>query len=201
MGTQHIALLGDSVFDNKVYVAPAPPVIEHLKKLIPTPWKATLCAVDGHTTVDIRGQIPKVPADASHLFVSVGGNDALRYLNLLSDLTKPGPILLRELSKAAQAFRANYAAAVAQVHGLSKPTWLCTIYNGNLGPELAEAAACAVAVFNDAIYSVAHERHLPVIELRNVCNQPSDYANPIEPSSNGGQKIARAISELATGPA
>jgi len=26
-----------------------------------------------------------------------------------------------------------------------------------------------------------------------VCSEPSDYANPIEPSSVGGEKIARAI--------
>jgi hypothetical protein len=32
-----------------------------------------------------------------------------------------------------------------------------------------------------------------VIDLRLVCTEPADYANPIEPSSGGGEKIARAI--------
>jgi hypothetical protein len=32
-----------------------------------------------------------------------------------------------------------------------------------------------------------------VIELRLVCSEPEDYANPIEPSVQGGAKIARAI--------
>jgi hypothetical protein len=39
---------------------------------------------------------------------------------------------------------------------------------------------------------------LPVIDLRSICNRPEDYANPIEPSSIGGEKIARAIVALVT---
>jgi hypothetical protein len=38
-----------------------------------------------------------------------------------------------------------------------------------------------------------------VIDLRAVCTYPEDYANPIEPSSVGGEKIARTIAGLATG--
>ena len=34
---------------------------------------------------------------------------------------------------------------------------------------------------------------LPVSDLRLVCDDPADYANPIEPSVRGGGKIARAI--------
>lgn len=32
-----------------------------------------------------------------------------------------------------------------------------------------------------------------MIELRAICREPCDYANPIEPSDEGGRKIARAI--------
>ncbi|HXE56522.1 MAG TPA: hypothetical protein VNK43_00835 [Gemmatimonadales bacterium] len=40
---------------------------------------------------------------------------------------------------------------------------------------------------------MAFERGLGVVDLRTVCADPADYANPIEPSSVGGAKIARAI--------
>jgi hypothetical protein len=70
---------------------------------------------------------------------------------------------------------------------------VCTIYNGNLEQDLAEAAKAAVAVFNDKIYAAANEKNVRVIELRSICKQPEDYANPIEPSGLGGEKIARAI--------
>jgi hypothetical protein len=44
------------------------------------------------------------------------------------------------------------------------------------------------------ILRVALDHGLGIIDLRSVCDQPTDYANPIEPSSAGGAKIARAIS-------
>lgn len=37
-----------------------------------------------------------------------------------------------------------------------------------------------------------------MIELRALCTRPEDYANPIEPSSIGGEKIARAIARVVT---
>jgi hypothetical protein len=48
-------------------------------------------------------------------------------------------------------------------------------------------------MFNDVILRVAFELELNVIDLRLICNQKSDYANPIEPSGQGGSKIAKAI--------
>jgi hypothetical protein len=49
---------------------------------------------------------------------------------------------------------------------------------------------------NDAILRVAFEHALAVIDLRFVCSAPEDYANPIEPSSEGGAKIAMAIERV-----
>lgn len=70
---------------------------------------------------------------------------------------------------------------------------MCTIYNGNLGPSQARAARMALTMFNDVIVRYALEHRLALIDLRLVCSDPADYANPIEPSGRGGQKIARAI--------
>ena len=190
---EHLVLLGDSIFDNKSYVGESPDVIGHLRELIPANWSATLCAVDGDTTSGIERQLTKVPKDATCLFVSVGGNDALINVHLLSDMTRSGPVLLDELSRIADAFHKNYYNAIDHVCRLRKPTCVCTIYDGNLEADVAPAAKAAVAVFNDKIYSVANERHLAVIELRRICNQPDDYANFIEPSALGGKKIAKAI--------
>jgi hypothetical protein len=36
-----------------------------------------------------------------------------------------------------------------------------------------------------------------VVDLRLVCGEPADYANPIEPSGRGGLKIARAVARAA----
>jgi hypothetical protein len=47
--------------------------------------------------------------------------------------------------------------------------------------------------FNDVVLRTAFEHSLDVIDLRAVCNRACDYANPIEPSGEGGRKIAHAI--------
>jgi len=54
-------------------------------------------------------------------------------------------------------------------------------------------------VFNDVILRVGAEFHLSIIDLRFICISPADYANPIEPSSAGGAKIARAIVRSISG--
>jgi hypothetical protein len=48
-------------------------------------------------------------------------------------------------------------------------------------------------MFNDVILRVAFEHHASVIDLRLVCSDKRDYANAIEPSGQGGMKIAKAI--------
>jgi hypothetical protein len=58
---------------------------------------------------------------------------------------------------------------------------------------VAALACVALVFFNDVILRSAYERGVGVIDLRVVCTEPSDYANPIEPSGTGGLKIARAI--------
>ncbi|RLM52801.1 SGNH/GDSL hydrolase family protein, partial [Halobellus sp. Atlit-31R] len=65
-------------------------------------------------------------------------------------------------------------------------------------PGLAPGLRAALAPFNDVILREAVLRHLPVLDLRLVCAQASDFASvsPIEPSAQGGGKIAAAIGEL-----
>ena len=53
-------------------------------------------------------------------------------------------------------------------------------------------------VFNDVILRAGFEFGLPIIDLRFICSVADDYANPIEPSSIGGAKIARAIVNLTS---
>ena len=43
----HIALLGNSVIDNKAYVGRGPDVAEQVRNLVPNEWKVTRLAIDG----------------------------------------------------------------------------------------------------------------------------------------------------------
>ena len=190
---EQIVLVGDSVFDNQTYVGDDPDVIAHLRGMMPKDWTATLCAVDGSTTETLPAQVGRIPKDATYIVASVGGNDALGHLALLFDDTQSGASLLQSLAEIGEDFAGSYNRAILGLQALGKPMCLCTIYNGNLAEELSGPAQAAVAVFNDKIYMVANELGLPVLELRRICTEPSDYANPIEPSSKGGAKIAKAI--------
>ena len=72
----HVVLLGDSIFDNASYVPGGPDVTQHLRRALPG-WRVTLLAVDGAVVDDVARQLQALPADATHLVVSAGGNDAL----------------------------------------------------------------------------------------------------------------------------
>ena len=56
-------------------------------------------------------------------------------------------------------------------------------------------AVAGLTAFNDRIIRAAFARGLPLLDLRLICTEEGDYANPIEPSARGGEKIARAIAE------
>lgn len=190
----HVALLGDSIFDNAAYTGMEPDVVQHLRSILPSGWKASLLALDGSVTSDLSSQVREVPADASHLVVSIGGNDALMNSDLLALPVDSTAEALELFHQRMEAFESNYRPAIEEVLELGRPTTLCTIYNGNLpDPEQARHVRIALAIFNDVILRTAFELSLPAIELRLVCNEPADYANPIEPSGHGGRKIAMAI--------
>jgi hypothetical protein len=191
----HVVLLGDSIFDNAAYTGGAPDVVSHLRGLLPAAWMATLCAVDGATTAGLEAQLKRVPADASHLVISIGGNDALSNRDLLSLRVTSSAQALETIASRIAVFERAYRAAIEAAMMLDRPTALCTIYNGAL-PEGAEAARMGLTFFNDVILRTAIDRRLDAIELRSICCEPSDYANPIEPSGQGGLKIAHAIARL-----
>ncbi len=190
----HVVLLGDSILDNGAYTGSGPDVITQLRALLPEGWTATLLAIDGNIAEDLVAQASRVARGASHLIVSAGGNDALRHRALLDAPAHSAADVLDELAEVAAGFEADYRAGLDAVLAKGLPTTLCTIYNGN-APDLAfqRRAMTALTLFNDVILRMAFENGLSVIDLRYVCTEAADYANPIEPSSRGGAKIARAI--------
>ncbi|HSY41207.1 MAG TPA: GDSL-type esterase/lipase family protein [Polyangia bacterium] len=193
MARRHVVLLGDSIFDNASYTGGAPDVISHLGAGLPAGWRASLLAVDGSVTDDLREQIEEVPADATDLILSIGGNDALSNIDILGLPVSSTAEALEIFGERASAFRSSYVAALDLLLALGRPTTVCTIYEGNLQPQIAGRARVALTFFNDVILRAAFERSVDLIDLRLVCTEASDFANPIEPSGSGGAKIARAI--------
>jgi GDSL-like Lipase/Acylhydrolase family len=148
----HVVLLGDSVFDNKAYVAGGPDVIAQLRARLPTGWRASLAAVDGAVTADVARQLGRVPHEATHLVVSVGGNDALRQEPVLGEPARSVGEGLARLGTVAGRFRQDYRAMLAGVLARRLPTALCTIYDPRFpDPLRRRLALIGLALFNDAI--------------------------------------------------
>jgi hypothetical protein len=192
----HVVLLGDSIFDNAAYVAGAPDVVRQVRQRLSQGSKATLAAVDGSKIGDVRRQLRRVPADATHLVVSVGGNDALGSSDFLSAPARSAAEALSSLADIGDTFERGYLAMLTDVLAHELPTAICTIYYPRF-PDVAlqKVAVAALAVFNDCIVRAAFAHGLPLLDLRLICTEEADYANSIEPSARGGEKIARAIVE------
>src|SRR4051812_19489670 len=108
----HVVLLGDSIFDNAAYVPGGPSGIEHLRRMLPSPWKATLLALDGAKTSSIERQLDRLPDDATHLVLSVGGNDALLAAGNLFSLEASS---VRDALGHASVMRDEFSASYRQV--------------------------------------------------------------------------------------
>ena len=189
----HLVLFGDSTLDNGAYVRGGPDVAAQLAGLVPPDWRVTLAAVDGARADDVPRQVAAAPADATHLVLSVGGNNALAHADILNRPARTSAEVLGALADARDAFEVAYRGALDAVLAPGLPTVACTVYNGNLAQPAGRLAVVALTVFNDVILRAAVQRGVPVVELRLVCTDPDDYANPIEPSVAGGAKIARAL--------
>ncbi len=197
----HVVLLGDSIFDNGAYVRRGEPdVVAQVQAKLPGDAKATLCAVDGAVTTGVERQLARLPSDATHLVVSVGGNDALRSSGLLREQARSVAEVIAKFAAVQDEFARNYRAMLDAVLNRRLPTAVCTIYDARFpDPQEQRLVVTALSIFNDVITREAFTRRLHLIDLRLICNEPDDYANPIEPSAKGGEKIAGVIAQVAAG--
>lgn len=196
----HLVLLGDSIFDNAAYVAGGPSVIVQLSAGLAKGWAATLCARDGSYVGDVAAQLRGMPEDATHLVVSAGGNDAIDRIGILAARVRSVAEAVDRLDEVGREFDRRYRTMLRKVLDRRLPTAVCTIYDPRFPDRtLQRLARTGLAVFNDGILRSAFRAGLPVLDLRFVCTEDADYANPIEPSVRGGEKIAHGVVRLAVG--
>lgn len=191
----HVVLLGDSIFDNLKYVQPEPDVVSQLREVLPAGWKASLRAVDGAVTNDVAKQLSDLPGDATHLVLSVGGNDLLGFAG---DLLRT-PVALSSdafllLGRVTGVFESMYRRALERCLTTGFPLVVCTIYDGNfVDQEFQTMARVAVAAFNDSILRLSLEKGLRAVDLRLVSKlQRTMQIRSSHPLLAGGRSLGRS---------
>ena len=210
---KHIVLAGDSIFDNGSYVPGQPDVAQQLRNQLGEDSNVTLLAIDGDVTKDVHNQLTQLPEDTSHLFISVGGNDALGQLQIFTDpVSSVGEGFLK-FSRVQTTFQQEYKAMLENALSLNIPTTICTIYkpcfyhpdmsrvgsyvgNGVSNTDLQNVSVTALTAFNDVILQEAVTTGIPLMDLRVMYDNVADYANPIEPSTIGGQKMVSVMESI-----
>ena len=193
---KHIALAGDSIFDNDGYVPGQPGVIAQLRTSIPPSWSGMKIAVDGDCIRHVYSRVEKFPDYITDLVLSIGGNDALGYASILNQAKSINDIPSLVTAPAAE-FRANSSALLSHLVMLKANIHVCTIYTAVPfeDPLWRQYVPLALTLFNDIIKDEAGKLNIGVVEIDKVCTEDKDYsaASPIEPSAIGGQKIVDAI--------
>lgn len=192
MNKKHITLLGDSIFDNDVYVDKGDSVIDQLKIKLPEQTKATLLAVDGDVTNDVHKQLEKLPDDTTHLFISCGGNDALRVASMLDRSVSTVGDAMELFTEVKKQFENYYWAMLYAAKNKVDKVVVCTVYDSV--PDCPQKALTALSMFNEVILKEAFRLGVSVI-VRLVFNHSKDYSpvSPIEPSKYGSNKLSDLI--------
>ena len=199
MGQRHLVLLGDSTLDNGAYTRPQPDSAAHVARLLGAEWTVELLAQDGAVIADLPRQLSLLRGRPHLAVLSIGGNDLTPHIGLLERRRTSAADLLGELLDVAEVFGRRYETAARSVADRAERTMLCTIYEAPLEPaSLAKLARVPLAVVNDRILRTGIRLGLELVDLRDVCTQPSDFVLQIEPSAQGAEKIARAIALRAS---
>ena len=220
-----LLLLGDSIIDNKSYILTSElDVTEHLKKLHSDQPDIFITnnAVDGDTMFNLEYEHleSEEVENASHIVVSIGGNDLLHNISFLQKTSQLSEVLgkdarigkwgAKELNPSRnrvfeetyfeiiKPFKKQYETIVTNLSNHRAKLLLCTVYEGDLVDsdefsDVNNSSKTMVSLFNDIVYRTANKYSADVLELREIFVRPEDYANPIEPSHIGGGKLAKAI--------
>ncbi len=130
----HVAVLGDSIFDNASYVPGEPSVAQQLQQRSPKGWRVTLLAEGGAIALNNGAQLRRLPEDTTHVMVSAGGNDALENVGILAKATLTAAEGLVRLAASRNRFQHEYASMLDALLALARPVAVCTIYDWRSRP-------------------------------------------------------------------
>ena len=197
---KHVILLGDSVFDNNIYITSGNSVMKHLAEITPEHVTFTLIAKDNTKTSAMQEQLRNIPNDATHLIVSCGGNDALANTDIFQLQCKNVAEALALVEQRIRIFDVDHARMILWLAKFNLPTTLCTIYDADFPYPDNIVVKSALRMFNEIIMTNSILANMPVLDLRNIFTESRDFVNTWEPSRVGGQKLAESLVRIYAAP-
>jgi hypothetical protein len=181
-----IVLLGDSILKNNSYVSNGKGVDNILEERNATVYSL---AQNNAKIVDVYGEINKIPLDINNkstlIFLSSGGNDILSfYVDQHGDTTDTGFLktmlaAYKTLVKSIKTRMNECQIVLLDIYYPSSNQF--TQYK----PILEE--------WNALLENYARENSLGLLQISKSVTAPKDFTLSIEPSEQGGEKIARKI--------
>ena len=181
-------LLGDSILKNNAYVSDG----KSIENLVADRNKNIHCFAEDHSKiVDVYSQINKIPYEFdspnTFIFLSAGGNDILsHYVDQNQDITNTS-VLIPMFS----AYK-NLIKSIQTRVPKAKIVLLDIYYPENLTYKQFHYI---IKEWNSMIYDYANLHNFKVIRISSYLTQNEDFSFGIEPSSNGGKKIADLIAD------
>jgi len=188
---QNIVLLGDSIFNNSAYTSNGKGVSDLLIENN-TGQNIYSYAQDSSKIVDTYSQINSIPSYLNKpyttIFPSSGGNDLLTYYddkgNNISDTSVIKP-MFKAYKKVVKSIKSKMPKTKIVLLDIYYPD---NIHFKQYRPVIEE--------WNQNIYSYASDTKNgvhSVLQISSMLTDKSDFSFGIEPSSNGGEKIANGI--------
>ena len=220
----HLLTLGDSVFDNTVYLESMEKDGEAwLKEMLPN-YHHTFLALDGATTDTVYTQldyvedaVKKVDTPITDIALSIGGNNLLSQsyvLDLPARAIIDGMSAFRQIQ---EKFDREYTKLIAKLlkekHKKSSYAKVCRLHIFGIyyacftanqtdphrkfptDKKFQEASRMAVDMFNYVIQNRVYSNFIDLNMLFERGTNELYYANPIEPSSYSSETIAYESSE------
>ena len=187
--SKNIVLLGDSILKNNSYVSDG----NSVEDIIVERNKNALCLAEDHSKIiDIYNQINKISIDFNSpntlIFLSAGGNDILSYYVDQKQDTTDTSVLKPMFS--------SYKKVVQSIQNKLpevKIVLLDIYYPENLQYKQFHSI---IKEWNNMVYEFSENpknKIYKIIRISSHLTKPEDFTFGIEPSSNGGKKIADLI--------
>lgn len=181
-----IILLGDSIFKNNIYVKKD----ESVEYFVDKKSKKSKClAMDGAIIVDIYNQLDKIPesdnSSDTHLFLSIGGNDIINNYVYSQNNINDKSILKRLIEN-----YSNLIKHIKEKFNLSKISILDIYYPTS---DNFKKYYKLIDEWNSFLEKISQDENITLLKISDKLKDPEDFIFEIEPSSNGGKKIADLI--------